>query len=167
MPHPPTRVLFVCLGNICRSPLAEGVFRHLVVEAGLQESFEIDSAGTSGYHDGESPDPRTTEVAARRGVSLQGRSRRIRKQDLERFDYAVVMDAQNLAEVRRLAAGAPRAQVRRLREFDPLANGDLDVPDPYFGGPGGFENVHEIVERACRGLLDHVLAQRAEPETRR
>lgn len=150
-------VLFICLGNICRSPLAEALFRKAVVDEGLESRFRIDSAGTSGYHDGDPPDVRTTETARRRGVEVAGRSRRVTDADLEAFDYLVVMDAENLRSVERIVGGngAARRPVR-LREFDPGAEGDLDVPDPYFGGPGGFGEVHEMVERATRGLLEHI-----------
>lgn len=150
-------MLFVCLGNICRSPLAEGVFRALVRDAGLADRFEVDSAGTSGYHDGESPDPRTLVVARRRGIDLNHVSRRITADDLRSFDYILTMDDDNFAETRRLAAQVGiEAPIRRLREFDPEAAGDLEVPDPYFGGPRGFENVQDIVERSCSALLDEI-----------
>jgi protein-tyrosine phosphatase len=150
-------VLFVCLGNICRSPLAESLFRAVVAEAGLEGRFRIDSAGTSGYHDGDPPDPRTAGVAARRGVAVEGSSRRITGADVESFEYLIAMDSANLAELERLArAGAGSPRVHLLREFDPETNGELDVPDPYFGGPDGFEDVHDLVERAVRGLLDHL-----------
>ncbi|HEX8696110.1 MAG TPA: low molecular weight protein-tyrosine-phosphatase [Longimicrobium sp.] len=156
----PTRVLFVCLGNICRSPLAEAVFRHEVEKRGLAESFEIDSAGTSGWHIGEPPDRRSTETARRRGVELTGKSRKVAPDDLRRFDYVVAMDTDNLEVVRSLqAATRGTAKVHLLREFEPAADA-LDVPDPYYGGPRGFEDVHDIVERACAGLLDHILAER-------
>jgi protein-tyrosine phosphatase len=153
-------VLFVCLGNICRSPLAEAVFRSVVVEAGLEDRFVIDSAGTSGYHDGEPPDRRTTAVAARRGVTVQGTSRQITGTDVDSFDYLIVMDGENLRNVERMARtarGTP--EVWRFREFDPRGTGDLDVPDPYFGGPEGFEDVHEIVDRSARGLLAYIRQQ--------
>ena len=154
-------VLFVCLGNICRSPLAEALFRKAVSDAGLDGRFRIDSAGTSGYHDGEPPDARTTETARRRGVAVTGTSRRITPGDLEAFHYVVVMDAENLAEVRRLAHGrGVAAEIVRLREHDGDAGGDLDVPDPYFGGPDGFEAVHDLVERSARGLLDRIREER-------
>ncbi len=154
-------VLFVCLGNICRSPLAENVFRERVERAGLADRFDVDSAGTSGWHDGQPPDARTAEEARRRGLELTGRSRRIRQADLDRFDYVVAMDANNREEVRALAEDAGReAGVRLLREFDPDADGELEVPDPYFGGEGGFAAVHDMVERSCDGLLAHIRAER-------
>ena len=155
-------VLFVCLGNICRSPLAEAVFRAHVKRAGLEDRFYVDSAGTSAYHEGEEPDPRAKQVARARGVELTGRARQIYEADVHRFDYIVAMDESNRADVQRLVARAGRdsLQVRLLREFDPEAKGDLEVPDPYYGGPEGFELVHDIVERACAGLLAHICAER-------
>jgi protein-tyrosine phosphatase len=150
-------VLFVCLGNICRSPLAEGVFHHLVQQAGIARHFHIDSAGTSGYHAGDPPDARTSSVARARGIELTSRSRQLLQEDLQDFDYLIVMDEDNRAGVERLArTRAPRAKVHLLREFDDEANGDLNVPDPYYGGPRGFEDVHDMVERSCRVLLDHL-----------
>jgi protein-tyrosine phosphatase len=150
-------VLFVCLGNICRSPLAKGVFAHVVEEAGLAHQFEIDSAGTSSYHRGDSPDPRTVAVARQRGLTLEHAARQISADDLERYDYIVVMDESNYAKVRRLADEArPETEILMLREFDPEANGARDVPDPYFGGERGFEDVHDMVERSCRALLERI-----------
>jgi protein-tyrosine phosphatase len=154
----PVRVLFVCLGNICRSPLAEAVFRHLVRERGLEDAFEIDSAGTSGYHRGAPPDARSAETARRRGIEVAGRSRQAGAADLRDFDYVIAMDAENEAELRALAAPGARARVHRLREWDPEP-GDGDVPDPYYGGPRGFEDVHDIVERAAAAFLDHLVAE--------
>ena len=151
------RVLFVCLGNICRSPLAGAVFRKLVAERGLADRFEIDSAGISGYHAGDPPDRRSAEVARRRGVELTGRSRKVSPDDLRRFDYVVAMDEENREGLRALqAASGGGARVHRLREWDPSPDSP-DVPDPYYGGPRGFEDVHDIVERACAGLLDHIV----------
>jgi len=158
----PIGVLFVCLGNICRSPLAEGVFRELVRQEGMSERFDIDSAGTTDYHAGESPDARTVEVAQRRGLRLTHEARRITAGDFGRFEYIVVMDTNNLAKVQRLAERVhPDAEVHLLRSFDPAAGKDLEVPDPYFGGPRGFEDVHDMIERACRGLLDHIRSEHA------
>lgn len=154
------KVLFVCLGNICRSPLAEGVFRHLVANAGLADQFTIDSAGTSSYHTGDPPDARTTAVALARGVKLSGAARQVLARDLDDFDYVLVMDEENLESVKRLAKGkTTRARIRLLREFDPQANRGFNVPDPYYGGPRGFENVHDIVERSCAALLAHIRAE--------
>jgi protein-tyrosine phosphatase len=154
-----TRVLFVCLGNICRSPLAENVFRHLAERRGVGHRFEIDSAGTSGYHRGAPPDRRSAEAARRRGLELVGASRQLTAQDLRRFDWVVAMDAENLEAIEALAsATGGTARVHRLREWDPAGGGALDVPDPYYGGPRGFDDVHEMVERSCAALLDHLLA---------
>jgi protein-tyrosine phosphatase len=159
MPQP-TRVLFVCLGNICRSPLAEAVFRRKVRERGVEDEFEIDSAGTSGYHDGAPPDRRCSETARRRGVELAGQSRQLGAADLRRFDYVIAMDGENLREIRWLeAAAGGTARIHRLREWDSERTGP-DVPDPYYGGPGGFDGVHDIVDRSCGALLDHILAER-------
>ena len=153
-------MLFVCMGNICRSPLAEGVFRQQVERAGLADSIEIDSAGIGDWHVGELPDPRTRSVAQKRGLELVSRARQVVGDDLERFDYVVAMDEENLRGLRRLRAEAPEGtQVRRLREFDPKAD-HLDVPDPYYGGDDGFERVHDMVERACAGLLEHIRGER-------
>jgi protein-tyrosine phosphatase len=156
----PTRILFVCLGNICRSPLAESVFRHLVRERGVEADFEIDSAGTSAYHAGDPPDARSVATASTRGIKVTGRSRELRPQDLTRFDYVIAMDADNVEAVKRLQVrGGASARVHRLREWDPDAS-ELDVPDPYYGSPHGFERVHDLVERSCASLLDHLLAER-------
>jgi protein-tyrosine phosphatase len=154
-------VLFVCLGNICRSPLAEGVFRDIVERAGLADRFHIDSAGTSSYHTGDPPDSRTVAVARQRGLKLEHAARQVLGSDLERFHYVLVMDASNESRVQRLAGKVPgRAEIMLLRGFDPEAGDETDVPDPYFGGPDGFEDVHDMVERACRGLLDHIRRER-------
>lgn len=160
MKEPTISVLFVCLGNICRSPLAEAIFRSVVEDAGLQDRFRIDSAGTSGYHDGDPPDRRTTAVAERRGVRVGGTSRQVTGADLETFDHLIVMDQENYDSVERLAARRGSSpDIRLFREFDPEAGGETDVPDPYFGGPDGFENVHDLVERSARGLLHHLREQ--------
>jgi len=153
-----TSVLFVCLGNICRSPLAEGVFRHLADEAGLSERFEIDSAGTGSWHVGERPDARATMVAQQHGVALDCRARQLTEDDLKRFDYVVAMDRDNLQSIRRMAdAAGSEAEVVLLREFDPEGEGD-EVPDPYYGGASGFETVYEMVHRSCAHLLERLRA---------
>ncbi|HEX8271231.1 MAG TPA: low molecular weight protein-tyrosine-phosphatase [Longimicrobiaceae bacterium] len=156
----PIRLLFVCMGNICRSPLAESVFRHLARERGVEHLFEIDSAGTSGYHAGSPPDRRSAATALARGVEVAGRSRQLTARDLRDFDWVIAMDAENLREIEALhAAAGGTARVHRLREWDPEPSGP-DVPDPYYGGARGFEDVHDIVERSCAALLDHLLRER-------
>jgi protein-tyrosine phosphatase len=157
-----TRILFVCLGNICRSPLAENVFRARARDRGVEHLFEIDSAGTSGYHQGAPPDRRAAEEALRRGLELMGSSRPVRPSDLRDFDVVVAMDAENLGELHRLARQEGiEGRLHRLREWDPEAGGELDVPDPYYGGSDGFRDVHDMVERACAALLDELLEQRS------
>ena len=153
-------VLFVCLGNICRSPLAEAVFRSEVEAAGLSDRFHIDSAGTSDYHIGDSPDPRTVQTAAARGVRVEHAARQVSARDFDRFDYILAMDGANLGRVERLAGRAGQDTVTGLlRAFDPASDDDAEVPDPYYGGPRGFEDVHDLVEAACRGLLEHIRAE--------
>jgi protein-tyrosine phosphatase len=156
--EPATRLLFVCLGNICRSPTAEGVMRMLVERDGLAERIELESAGTGAWHVGNPPDARAAAAARARGVTLEGRARQVRLEDFEDFDLLLAMDRENLEELRRLAAGdEQRTKVRLLREFDPAGeDGDLDVPDPYYGAAGGFDEVFELVQAACEGLLEHV-----------
>jgi protein-tyrosine phosphatase len=152
----PVRVCFVCLGNICRSPTAEGILRALVAEAGLEGQIEVDSAGTGSWHVGELPDPRSRAEARRRGLELVSRARQLQSDDFERFDYILVMDASNHADALAIAprSGA-RARLERLRAFDPQAGDDLDVPDPYFG-TDGFAHVFDLCEAACRNLLAHL-----------
>jgi len=155
------RILFVCMGNICRSPTAEGVMRSLLREEGLEDAVELDSAGTGGWHAGEPPDARATEAARRRGVVLEGAARQVTAADFEDFDLLVAMDRENLRDLLAIAPSEEAAEkVRLLREFDPASAdaGDLDVPDPYYGGERGFERVLELVTAACRGLLADVRA---------
>lgn len=160
MSRAPTRVLFVCLGNICRSPLAEGVFRSLVQTRGLASHYRIDSAGTGAWHTGESPDARSIAVAKKNGVLLSGRARQVERADFGEFDYVIAMDRQNLLDLRALARGSDGgAQVHLLREFDPEP-GDQQVPDPYYGGPEGFDHVYAMVHRACAALLEKLEAER-------
>jgi protein-tyrosine phosphatase len=179
-PLPTVRLLFVCMGNICRSPTAEGVMRALVADAGLQDSIQLDSAGTGAWHVGSPPDERAAAVALPHAIVLDGRARQVRREDFDDFDLLLAMDRSNLRELRQQARGeAERAKVRLLREFDPASGAqgacspagwiggknsvpegrvrdDLDVPDPYYGGAGGFDKVFELVHAACEGLLEQI-----------
>jgi protein-tyrosine phosphatase len=151
--NPQLRLCFVCLGNICRSPTAEGVMLQLLQAQGLAERFQVDSAGTAAYHLGKRPDPRTLAAAARRGVALPSLARQFQRGDFARFDYVLAMDGENLSELRALAPDADaRQRLHLLRSFEPGAAA-VDVPDPYYGGAQGFETVLDICERACAGLL--------------
>jgi protein-tyrosine phosphatase len=153
------KILFVCMGNICRSPTAEGVMRRLLEDAGLGDRVEVESAGTGGWHVGEPPDERATLAARRRGVRLEGAARQVGPSDFRRFDLLIALDRTNLRELLAQAPDEEAAEkVRLLREFDPAADGDLDVPDPYYGGDRGFETVLDMVEAACRGLIDELRA---------
>jgi protein-tyrosine phosphatase len=153
----PVRLSFVCLGNICRSPTAEAVMRHLIKEAGLEGKVVVDSAGLGDWHVGEAPDQRSQAAGRRRGVILEGAARQFQSTDFARFDYVLAMDRQNRDGLLKLARDPEaRARVRLLRSFDPAAPPDADVPDPYYGGVKGFDEVFEICEAACRGLLDHL-----------
>ena len=154
------RLLFVCMGNICRSPTAEGVMRGLLREQGLEDAVEVDSAGTGDWHAGAPPDARATAAARSRGVTLEGAARVVARRDFDDFDLILAADRRNLRELRMLAPPGSRAELRMLREFDPATAGapDLDVPDPYYGGDDGFEHVLDLVESACRGLLDALRA---------
>jgi protein-tyrosine phosphatase len=148
-----TRVLFVCMGNICRSPTAEGVFRYYAEQAGLADRLEIDSAGTHAYHVGEPADRRARAAAERRGMSLDGiRARRVSAQDYQRFDYIIAMDEDNLARLRDEAPEGHDARLHLFLEF--AAGSETEVPDPYYGGAAGFERVLDLVEDASRGLLE-------------
>jgi protein-tyrosine phosphatase len=160
-PERRVRLLFVCLGNICRSPTAEGVMRALVAEQGLRGAIEIDSAGTGSWHVGSAPDRRATDAARARGLVLEGAARQVSRADLEYFDLLLAMDAENARELRALAEDERQsAKVRLLREFDPASTHDLDVPDPYYGGTGGFDEVLDLVQAACEGLLQEIRAGR-------
>jgi protein-tyrosine phosphatase len=149
-------VLFVCLGNICRSQACEGVMRHLVAERGLDGEVAVDSAGTGDYHLGELADPRMRAAAASRGYRLTHRARQVEPEDFDRFDLILAMDGSNLRDLRRLAGGRTD-HVRLLSEFLPDGS-PADVPDPYYGGEQGFERVLDLVEEACPEVLDRLLA---------
>ncbi|HJK90588.1 MAG TPA: low molecular weight protein-tyrosine-phosphatase [Polyangiaceae bacterium LLY-WYZ-15_(1-7)] len=157
MTAPKVSICFVCLGNICRSPTAEGVMRHLLAEEGLSELIALDSAGTGGWHVGEKPDPRARAAAARRGITVDGAGRQFQRGDFARFDYVVAMDGSNLRNLRKLASRDEHEEkLSLLRDHDPGSPADAEVPDPYYGGEGGFETVLDIVEAGCRGLLERV-----------
>lgn len=152
-----TRVLFVCLGNICRSPAAEGVFLHLLAQEGLEDRFVVDSAGTGGWHVGQPADRRMRAAAERRGIHLPSRARQLDAGDLSSFDHILTMDASNLADVQALArevgGGSARIEplVRYCRQMEAH-----EVPDPYYGGADGFEHVLDLLDDACRGLLEEL-----------
>jgi protein-tyrosine phosphatase len=149
-------VLMVCMGNICRSPTAEGVFRHLVRQAGLQERIAIDSAGTHDYHAGSPPDERSQHHARRRGYELADlRARQVSALDFERFDLILAMDHENLALLREDCPPQYLHKLRRLMEFAPAGLSDV-VADPYYGGKQGFETVLDHIEAGCAGLLAHI-----------
>jgi protein-tyrosine phosphatase len=146
-------VLFVCMGNICRSPTAEGVFRHLVEQAGLGASIVVDSAGTHAYHVNEPADRRAQAAAERRGYSMSDiRARRIDETDFERFDYIIAMDRDNLAMLVEQSDVVHHNKIRLFLEFS--SGAETEVPDPYYGGAAGFERVLDLVEEASRGLLE-------------
>jgi protein-tyrosine phosphatase len=149
----PCRVLFVCSGNICRSPLAEAIFRSLVREAGLESKFLIDSAGTHGYHEGDQADPRTRRVGRRHGLEVDSLAREVVDEDFDRFDLIIAMDRGHRRDLMDRGGSGRTAAIRLMREFDPLAR-DQDVADPYYGGEEGFEAMYSILVPACRGLLD-------------
>jgi protein-tyrosine phosphatase len=149
------RVCFVCLGNICRSPTAEAVMRHLVREAGLAAKIAVTSAGTGDWHVGEPRDKRSRAVGAARGIPLEGVAHHFTSADFARHDYVLAMDRANRDELLKLArSDADEAKVRLLRSFDASSPHDAEVPDPYYGGARGFEDVFDLCEAACRGLID-------------
>lgn len=150
------KVLFVCMGNICRSPTAQGVFERLVQSQGLAERILIDSAGTHAYHIGNPPDKRSQAAAQNRGLDLSGqRARKVTVADFEEFDYVLAMDRTNLEDLHDLVAVSQRERVRLFMTFAERWNVD-EVPDPYYGGDSGFERVLDMVEDAAAGLLDHI-----------
>ena len=160
----PLRLLMLCMGNICRSPAAQGVMEHLIRERGLDGRVVADSAGTIGYHAGSLPDSRMREAAARRGIRLEHRARQVRPDDFGEFDYVVAMDGDNLRSLLDHGAGARPASGRRRGQASLLLDhaphlAVREVPDPYYGGPTGFERVFDLVEAAAQGLLDDIRAR--------
>ena len=150
-----TKLLFVCLGNICRSPMAEGIFLHLARERGLSDRFIVDSAGTGAWHVGKRPDPRAIETANRYGIELPSIARQVSLNDFDSFDLILAMDRSNRSDLEHLGA----TNVRLMRNFDATLKGDHDVPDPYYGDGDGFVKVYEMLTRACDGLIDLLISQ--------
>ncbi|MGI9228915.1 MAG: low molecular weight protein-tyrosine-phosphatase [Gammaproteobacteria bacterium] len=146
-------ILFVCMGNICRSPAAEGVFRHYIGEQGDQQRIRVDSAGTLSYHAGSPADERMQQAASRRGYALDSIARQVKPDDIQAFDLIIPMDEQNLTELE-LLAGGPREHIRLLGSWLPGV-GEPSVPDPYYGGEAGFEQVLDMIEAACPALHAH------------
>jgi protein-tyrosine phosphatase len=150
------RILFVCLGNICRSPMAEGVFRRVAEDAGLLHLFDIDSAGMGDWHRGQPPDQRAQQAALRRGVDISAQSaRKIEPEDFEAFDLVVAMDGSNIADLEDIVPHAARGKIRRFLDYAPHL-GIEDVPDPYYGGVEGFDHALDLIEAAAEGLLAEV-----------
>lgn len=157
------RLLFICLGNICRSPMAEGVFRRVAEEEGLLDRFEIDSAGLGDWHIGQAPDSRAQKTTARRGIDISAQcARQVRRADFARFDLLLVMDSENHAELLRLAPKEARDKVHYFLDFAPHV-GLRDVPDPFFSGRKGFEHVLDLIEEAARGLLASLVSEEPAP----
>lgn len=153
-------VLFVCMGNICRSPTAEGVFRRALNEHAPELKIYVDSAGTHAYHIGHEPDPRAQRAAERRGVDLSAqRARRVTPEDFEQFDLIVAMDRLNRVTLEEIGAAEHHDRIRLFLEFAPEL-GQIDVPDPYYGGSTGFEYVLDLAESASMGLIEHIRAER-------
>ncbi len=153
----PIKVLFVCLGNICRSPLAEGIFNNKIRELSLQRFLHSDSCGTSDWHLGERPDNRSMQIAGANGIQLVHQGRQINVRDFDEFDYILAMDEDNLHSLKQIhdPDSDPRARLMLMREFDPEP-GPMNVPDPYFGGEDGFLQVYEILDRSCDALLKFI-----------
>ena len=155
-----TRICFVCLGNICRSPLAEGIFKHQARAAGSAQDFHVESAGIEHYHVGDRPDSRSVDVARAHGIQLDGRAQQFKGEDFARFDRVIALASDVAADLHRLAPTAPdRAKISLLRDHDrhvPAGAPEAarDVPDPYYGGPEGFEDAYHLIERSTRQLLE-------------
>lgn len=151
------KICFVCLGNIIRSPLAENIFRDLTQQGGLTSKYHLESAGTSAFHVGDPPDSRMRQVASRRGLEYAGQARQFQREDLDRFDLIIAMDKANLRYLSSRALTREQGEkIHLMRDYDRLTSTDLDVPDPYYGGPEGFEMTFDIVLRSCQGLFEEL-----------
>lgn len=159
----PCRILFVCLGNICRSPMAEGIFLHLVQERGLADRYAADSAGTGNSHCGEEPDDRASEAAARHGVDLPSICHQVRSADFRDFDLILAMDRANRDQLLSKSPARERHKIRLMRDYDPKTSPEAEpeVPDPYFGDEGGFDRVFDMLYRTCGNLLDRLESEGA------
>ena len=156
---PKVKVLFVCMGNICRSPTAEGVFRKVVKDAGLEHKFEIDSAGTIGYHAGERPDQRAQDAASNRGYDLsKQKARQVKARDYEYYDYILAMDRDNYSGLEKICPVGSEHKLQLFLSYAPNLETD-EVPDPYYGGVSGFERVLDMIEQASEGLLAEIRQQ--------
>lgn len=153
-----TRLLFVCLGNICRSPAAEGIMQTIVGKNGLQNIIEVDSAGTSGWHEGELPDERMRAHGQSRGYDFSSPARKFSKSDFDNFDYIIVMDESNYNNVKSMASNKSQIdKIKKMTEFSIKYKHHDDIPDPYYGGRKGFELVLDLLEDACEGLLNEII----------
>jgi protein-tyrosine phosphatase len=157
-------ICFVCLGNICRSPLAEGVFKSLVQQEGLQGEIQVSSAGVGGWHVGELPDERMLQTAKNNGILLNSRARQFQPADFQGTDLVLAMDRSNWVTLEQMSPSPEGIEkIRMFRSFDPQAEGNLDVPDPYYGGNQGFDNVFEMVSRTCPEILDFIRKEKLQP----
>lgn len=150
------RILFVCLGNICRSPMAEGLFLHILKQKGLEHNYDVDSAGTAGFHIGSRPDERMLATAKRKGVELPSKARKFTSEDFKNFDYIIGMDESNIRNIEALKpSNKSRAKLFKMRDFDSIETHG-DVPDPYYGGQGGFDNVYDMLQRCNLAFIDYL-----------
>lgn len=158
------RIIFVCQGNIIRSPLAENMFRHLARERGVGEKYQLDSAGTSAYHVGEPPDHRMRQVADNKGFEYTGRAKQFWSANFDQFDLVIAMDKANQHYLEmKASSGEQRSKIHLMREYDPEGKPGMDVPDPYYGGLDGFDVTFEIVKRSCHGLLEALESETSTP----